>query len=40
MDAVIEITSVVLRRDFRAEGARTMAGLGLADLTREQLATY
>jgi opine dehydrogenase len=40
MDAVIEITSVVLRRDFRAEGARTMAGLGLADLSREQLATY
>lgn len=37
MDAVIEIASVVLDRDFRAEGARSMAGLGLAGLSREQL---
>jgi opine dehydrogenase len=40
MDSIVEITSVVLRRDFRAEGARTMAGLGLAGLDRQQLATY
>jgi opine dehydrogenase len=40
MDAVIEIASVVLRRDFRAEGARTMERMGLAGLSREQLASY
>ena len=40
MDAVVEVASVVLRRDFRAEGARTMARMGLAGFTREQLATY
>ena len=40
MNAVVEIASVVLCRDFRAEGARTMAGMGLAGFTREQLATY
>jgi opine dehydrogenase len=40
MNAVVEIASVVLRRDFRGEGARTMAGMGLTGLTREQLATY
>jgi opine dehydrogenase len=40
MDAVIEIASVVLRRDFRAEGARTMARMGLSGLSREQLAAY
>ena len=37
MDAIIEITSVVLARDLRAEGARTMNSLGLDDLTAEQL---
>jgi opine dehydrogenase len=37
MDAIIEITSVVLARDLRAEGARTMSALGLDDLTAEQL---
>jgi opine dehydrogenase len=37
MDAIIEITSVVLARDLRAEGARTMSSLGLDDLTAEQL---
>lgn len=40
MDAIIEIASVVLRRDFRAEGARTMERMGLAGLSREQLASY
>jgi opine dehydrogenase len=40
MNAVVEIASVVLRRDFRGEGARTMAGMGLAGFTREELATY
>jgi opine dehydrogenase len=38
MDSVIEITSVVLARDFRAEGKRTMATLGLEGLSREELA--
>jgi opine dehydrogenase len=38
MDAVITIASVVLARDFRAEGARTVGGLGLDGLSREQLA--
>ncbi len=37
MDAILEITSVVLARDLRAEGARTMGSLGLGDLTTEQL---
>jgi len=38
MSAVIEIASVVLARDFRAEGKRTMGTLGLDDMTPEQLA--
>lgn len=38
MDAVIEIASVLLDRDLRAEAPRTLAGLGIGDLTREQLA--
>jgi opine dehydrogenase len=37
MDAIIEITSIVLGRDLRAEGARTMKTLGLDELTTEQL---
>jgi opine dehydrogenase len=37
MDAIIEITSVVLARDLRTEGARTMGSLGLDELTTEQL---
>jgi opine dehydrogenase len=40
IDAVIEITSVVLRRDFRGEAARTLKNMGLDRLSREQLATY
>jgi opine dehydrogenase len=38
MDAVIAIASVVLARDFRAEGKRTLATLGLEDRSAEQLA--
>ncbi len=38
MDAVIAIASVVLARDFRGEGRRTMTTLGLDDLSPEQLA--
>ena len=38
MDSVTTIASVVLARDFRAEGARTVTTLGLDGLTREQLA--
>jgi opine dehydrogenase len=38
MDAVIAIASVVLARDFRAEGKRTLATLGLEDMSAEQLA--
>jgi opine dehydrogenase len=38
IDAVIAITSVLLERDLRAEGKRTMRTLGLDGLTPEQLA--
>jgi opine dehydrogenase len=38
MDAVIAIASVVLARDFRGEGKRTLATLGLDGLSPEQLA--
>lgn len=38
MDAVIEIASVVLARNFRGEQKRTMASLGLSDYSREQLS--
>jgi opine dehydrogenase len=38
MDAVIEMTSVVLARDFRAEGARTLATLGLDGMSAGDLA--
>ena len=37
MDAIITITEVVLGTDYRSEPARTLATLGLADLTVEQL---
>lgn len=37
MDSLLTISSVVTARDFAAEQARTMAGLGLAGLTAEQL---
>jgi opine dehydrogenase len=40
MDALIEIASVVLRRDLRGEHARTLTSTGLASLTREQLLAY
>ena len=38
MDAVITIASVVLARDFRGEGERTVGTLGLDGLSPEQLA--
>lgn len=37
-DAVIELASVVLGREFKAERARTLETLGLADCSAEQLA--
>jgi opine dehydrogenase len=37
MDAIIDITSVVLARDLRAEGARTMRSMGVDQLSTEQL---
>ncbi|MGA8247553.1 MAG: NAD/NADP octopine/nopaline dehydrogenase family protein [Nocardioides sp.] len=38
MEALITIASVVLARDFRAEGARTLASLGLDAMSPEDLA--
>lgn len=38
MDAVIEIASAVMGRDFRAEQQRTMASVGLSDFSIEQLS--
>src|SRR6478752_5286466 len=38
MDGLISIASVVLARDFRAEGKRTVTTLGLDGLSPEQLA--
>ena len=37
MDAIVEIASVVMARDFRGEARRTMAGAGLAGLSTEEL---
>jgi opine dehydrogenase len=37
MNGIIDITSVVLDRDLRSEGARTMKSLGLDELSIEQL---
>jgi opine dehydrogenase len=37
MDSVIAIASVVLARDFRAEGRRTVGSLGLGDLSVAEL---
>src|SRR5829696_1093049 len=39
MDGVITIASVVLGRDFRAEGSRTLSSLGLDGMSAEQLAS-
>ena len=38
MEALITLASVALGRDLRAEGARTMATLGLDGLSRDELA--
>ena len=40
MDAEIQLASIVLARDFVGERARTMDAMGLAGLTREQLAAF
>ena len=37
MDAIIEIASVVMARDFRGEARRTMASAGLSGHSTEQL---
>lgn len=37
MDAVLRLSSVVMNRDYAAEGARTMASLGLAEYTPAEL---
>jgi hypothetical protein len=37
MDAVLRLRSIVTGRNYEAEQARTMAGLGLADLSLEEL---
>ena len=38
MEALITMASVVLARDFRAEGARTLASLDLDDMSASELA--
>ena len=38
MEALITMASVVLSRDFRAEGARTLASLGLDGMSASELA--
>ncbi len=38
MDAVINVATIVMARDYRAEALRTPATLGIADLAAEQLA--
>ncbi|MDN5761565.1 MAG: NAD/NADP octopine/nopaline dehydrogenase family protein [Microlunatus sp.] len=40
MDAVIQIASIVLEHDYRAEGARTMQNMGLAGLGTEELRGF
>lgn len=39
MDAVIQLTSTIYQRDFRAEGRNTV-NMGIADMTLEQVAHY
>jgi opine dehydrogenase len=39
IDAVITVASIVMARDYRSEGLRTPASLGIADLSIEELAT-
>ena len=38
MDALITLASIVLARDFRGEGKRTLASLGLDDMSVSDLA--
>lgn len=37
MDAVLQLSSTVMARDYKGDGARTMETLGLADLSIDQL---
>ena len=37
MDALIHLVSVVMQRDYRAEGVRTMATLGLYGCSADEL---
>ena len=39
MDAVINVASIVMARDYRAEALRTPESLGIADRSAEELAT-
>ncbi len=39
MDAVIDVASIVMARDYRAEALRTPESLGIADRSAEELAT-
>ena len=39
MDAVINVASIVMARDYRAEALRTPESLGIAELSAEELAT-
>lgn len=39
MDAVINVASIVMARDYRAEALRTPEALGIADRSAEELAT-
>ena len=38
IDAVISVASIVMARDYRTEGLRTPASLGIADLSTAELA--
>ncbi len=37
MDAIIQIVSVLLERDFQKEGQRTLESFGLNDLSKKEL---
>ena len=39
MDAVINVASIVMARDYRAEALRTPESLGIAELSAKELAT-
>jgi hypothetical protein len=37
MDALIKLISVVMKRDYKSEKARTMEGLGLSQYSLDEL---